>query len=309
MTRQRSSSLTRLALGNPVPADDARGLAPMPQAQLARILAAPRDPAPRVRRFRQRRMTVIVLAIALTGCGVFAAADPFGFWRSASPAMARFAVDPTHRVPTPAAAAIGCHRTGSASLACMAGAAGLRYRLVDHVSDAVPSSFSRSRLRRRVAVALADGAVTVAGAQRIEADIAAVPNSFFAAFRELGHFQTFETSFESSTGVALAPPAGVPAWIVCEQRSTTIACTSLNGDEHAPLGAGVYAAVPASDWKPLIAQSGRELDSASEQLITAVFGHPLRGAELRLLIDLATGSSSSSRQGGDRRVSGRSGHS
>ena len=307
MNRQPSSSLSRLAHSNPVAADDACVLAPAPQARLARILASPRDPVPRARRFRRRRMTVVVLAIALTGCGAFAAADPFGFWRSASPGAARFAVDPTHRVRTPTATAIGCHRAGSASLTCTAGVAGLRYRLVDHVSDAVPSSFGRSRLRRAVAAALAGGQLTVIGARRIDADIAAVPNSFFAAFRELGHFQTFETSFESNTGAALAPPAGVPAWIVCEQRRTTIACTNLNGDEHAPLGAGVYAAVPTSDWKPLVAQPGRALDSASDQLTAAVFGHPLRGAELRLLIDLLT-VSSTSRHGGVSSVSRRSGH-
>ena len=308
MTRQPSSSLSRLALANPVAADDARGLTPAPQTQLVRILASPRDPVPRARRIRQHRMRVVVLAIALAGCGVFAAADPFGFWRSATPAAARFAVDPTRRVPTPTATAIGCRRTGSASLACTAGAAGLRYRLVDHVSDVVPSSFGRSSLRRAVAAALANGELTAAGARRIDADIAAVPDSFFAAFRELGRFQTFETSFESSTGAALAPPAGVPTWIVCEQRRTTLGCTNLNGDEHAPLGAGIYAAVPTSDWTPLAAQPGRGPDPAS-QLIAAVFGHPLRGAELRLLIDLLTVSRGSSQQGSVRGVTGRSGRS
>jgi hypothetical protein len=254
-------------------------------------------------------MTVVVLAIALAGCGAFAAADPFGFWRSASPAAARFAVDPTRRVPTPTATAIGCRRTRSASLACTAGAAGLRYRLVDHVSDVVPSSFDRSSLRRAVAAALASGELTAAGARRIDADIAAVPDSFFAAFRALGRFQTFETSFESNTGPALAPPAGVPTWIVCEQRRATLTCTNLNGDEHAPLGAGIYDAVPTSDWTPLAAQPGGATDPASQQLIAAVFGHPLRGAELRLLIDLLTVSRGSPQQGGIRRVTGRSSRS
>ncbi len=45
------------------------------------------------------------------------------------------------------------------------------------------------------------------------------------------------------------PPPGTPAFLACERVRTGLSCQNLNGDEHVPVSAGIYGAIPASDWR------------------------------------------------------------
>jgi hypothetical protein len=283
MTSQLPGSLVRLARANPVLAEAGLGRAPRAQAQLARILARERE-APR-RRWRPRRRRVIailIVATAFTGCGAaLRVADPFGFWRSSTPGTARFGVSPAAHAVAPRANDIGCRLTGSATLTCVAGSGGIRYQLISHTFAAMPSVFSRARMLRALKTAVPAGEASAAEARRLRADIAAVPDSFFAAMRELGRFQTL------TFGTSRVPPHGVPLLIVCQRQHATIVCRDLNGDEQTPVGTGIYAAVPAADWVSVPSGAAGPMTAVSERMIETVLGHPFTAAERRLMVDLA----------------------
>jgi hypothetical protein len=288
MTSQLPPSLVRLAAANPVVADQSRGLAPGAQAVLARILETERESARRIRRPGRRRVVaVLIVATALAGCGAaLRAADPFGFWRSAAPGTARYGVNPAVHVRAPSASEIGCSLKGSAGLTCRPGGRGIRYVMISDTITASPRQLTRQTALRAVEKGRAKGTLSSGGARRLRADILAVPGSFFAAILELGRFQTFSAGSSGPNGKELVPPRGVPIVIACAQLRASIECRNLNGDEHAPVGAGIYAAERASNWVSRPTESLQAAYASSERLIVAVLGHPLTTVELRLLIDL-----------------------
>jgi hypothetical protein len=115
----------------------------------------------------------------------------------------------------------------------------------------------------------------------------AVPGSFFAAYEELGRFETMGAGNYGANGKQLVPPHGIPILTACQQLGARIECRNLNGDEHAPVGTGIYAAVPAANWVSLPTESLRASYASSERLIIAVLGHPFTAVELRFMVDLA----------------------
>ncbi len=287
MTSQLPPSLLRLAAANPVVADHSGGLAPGAQAALARILAAEREPARRIWRPRRRVAAVLIVATVLAGCGAaLRAADPFGFWRSSSPDTAQYRVNPALHVRAPSASQIGCRLTGAAGLTCRPGNGGIRYLMISDTTATGPRRLTRQIALRALARGRENGTLSAAGARRLRADMLAVPNSFFAAYTELGRFATMTAGSSDTNGKELVPPRGVPSLIACAQLRASIECHNLNGDEHAPVGAGIYAAVPAPDWVSRPAESPRAAYASSERLIVAVLGHPFTAAELRLMLDV-----------------------
>ena len=288
MTSQLPSSLLRLAAANPVVADQSGGLAPGAQAALARILAAERESARRIWRPRRRRaVAVLIAATVLAGCGAaLRAADPFGFWRSSSPDAAQYRVNPALHVRTPAASQIGCRLTGTAGLTCQPGNRGIRYLMISDTTASGPRQLTRQIALRALARGRANGTLSAAAERRLRADMLAVSNSFFTAYAELGRFATMTAGSAGTNGKELVPPHGVPILIACAQLHASIQCRNLNGDEHAPVGAGIYAAVRAPNWVSRQAESPRAAYATSERVIVAVLGHPFTAVELRLVIDL-----------------------
>jgi hypothetical protein len=142
-----------------------------------------------------------------------------------------------------------------------------------------------------IAKALAARTITRREAARFRADLAAVPDDFFRKFDVASRFGTYSGGGETRNGRTLVPPAGVPAFLVCVSARAALSCQDLNGDDSAPVGAGVYMADPAANWRP--APPGRQNPSLPP-------GIRFTGAEYRLFIDLiqaATVSSSSSSTG------------
>jgi hypothetical protein len=299
MISQLPPSLARLVAANPVAADERRPRAPGAQAALARILATERESPRRIWWPRRRVVSVLIIATVLAGCGAaLRAADPFGFWRSAAPGSAQYGVNPAVHVVAPKAGEIGCTLSGSAALTCQPGRSGIRYDMISETTTAVPRQFTRQSALRAIATGLADGRVSATGARHLRADILAVPGSFFAAYEELGRFETMGAGNYGANGKQLVPPHGIPILIACEQLRATIACHNLNGDEHAPVGAGIYAAIPASNWISVPTESLRAAYASSQRLIIAVLGHPFTAVELRFMIDSARYATVVSHSGG-----------
>ena len=287
MTSQLPPSLARLVAANPVTADKRCTLAPAAQAVLARILATERDSVRRRWWPRRRVITILVVATVLAGCGALRAADPFGFWRSAAPGTAQYGVNPAAHVRAPSASQIGCRITGSAALSCRPGGSGIRYLMISQTVTAAPRQLTRQTALRAIAKGLAVGRLSATGSRRLRADIMAVPGSFFAAYEELGRFETMGAGNYGANGKQLVPPHGIPILTACQQLGARIECRNLNGDEHAPVGTGIYAAVPAANWVSLPTESLRASYASSERLIIAVLGHPFTAVELRFMVDLA----------------------
>ncbi len=289
MTPQLPPSLERVARSNPVRPDDDLGLEPDAQAALARILAT--DPPVRRRHAARRSRRVLIVALAalllLAVGGGLAATDPFGMFRSPNPGSAVYGVDSSRHVKPPTAYWIQCPHTMGNAFRCGGGLSGARYELIDHVESNNVSVLTRANLTTAIRQARARGQISAAMTKRFDHDLAAVPDSFLAAFRTMARYQQLGTS------MSRVPPPGVPAVIVCEPADRNLSCQDLNGDQNAAVGSGIYTAVPEPGWRPAPPQQ----PDPGWALEVAILGHPPTGAELRLEEDLLmAGNESSSTQ-------------
>ncbi|HET6866806.1 MAG TPA: hypothetical protein VFH80_12885 [Solirubrobacteraceae bacterium] len=124
------------------------------------------------------------------------------------------------------------------------------------------------------------GRVPAASARRLDADIAALSDDFIARFNVMSHFGTYISG--AAGGSQRVPPVGVPSLLVCQTAGRALSCRDLNGDDSAPVGGGIYAAVPAPDWRPA---PPHQSDSTWD-LEVAILGHAPTAAELRFEMDL-----------------------
>lgn len=299
-----TDELVRLRAANPAPVDPDRGRTAAATATLARILQEPIDETiearpDRHRRARQagrRKLTrssrrlLVVLAVALTAGGAaFAATDPLGWW-SANPTFAKYGSNPTIHVHTPTTPEIACTPAGNV-LHCTPArfepASGVElvngHRSSAQVyafADAIPApakGFTRHALLAYIASRRAAGAMSPAQAAHVRADIAAVPDSFFTEFELGSRYGTYGVGGQTRNGLTLVPPPGIPTLVVCEPAGRGLSCQNLNGDEHAPVGAGVYGAMTARNWR-------------FERVAPASYGLPpgfsFTRAEYRVLADM-----------------------
>jgi hypothetical protein len=86
-------------------------------------------------------------------------------------------------------------------------------------------------------------------AAKFRADLARVPDTFFTEYRLASRFGTYGDGSTNSRGQSLVPPAGEPNILVCEDAGRALSCRDLNGDQHAPIGAGVYGATVGPGWR------------------------------------------------------------
>ena len=272
---KHTEELARLRSANPAPVEPDRGLTPAATATLARILQEPisvaneaqLDGRSRARFLRRRivtrssrRLIVVVVVLVTAGGAAFAATNPLGWW-STNPTEARYGSNPAVHVRTPTQQQIACGRSGGV-LRCSPASYELPsgvelvnghrsteqlYTLVDAIRPPY-RGFTRHALLTYIAQRRAAGAMTVAQAARFRADIAAVPNSFFTQL-EHGGYGTYGAGGETRKGRTLVPPPGVPSLVVCEPAGPGVSCQDLNGDEQAPVGAGVYQAMTARNWR------------------------------------------------------------
>jgi hypothetical protein len=284
-------SLSGLRAANPARVDDRRGGSVVAQATLERILADRGTTATTAspRRGRWPRGLALVLAAMLLGAGAsVGATDPFGWW-SANPDTAMYGVTPATHVRTPSAQEIGCRPGSAGGVRCGAGGPGRRYMKIDAIRPpAFGSEFSRARFTAAITQQLAAERISAAQAARFRDDLARVPDGLFTKLRLASHFGTYGGGPDAN-GRQLVPPAGVPEFLVCQDAGPALSCQDLNGDLHAPAGAGVYMAEPTSDWRPA---PPRRQNTPLPPGISR-----FTPAEYRLLIDIAraaTGSSSSS---------------
>jgi hypothetical protein len=222
---------------------------------------------------------VLVAALLLAVGGAVAATDPFGLFRSPNPGSAIYGVDPSRHVAPPTVQQIGCPHPTAQTFACSARLGGQRYMLIDHVSSNPP--ITRARMLASIRQERRAGQISAAGADRLDADIAAISDDFIAGFNEMMRFGTYGTSLTTS-GPARVPPVGVPSLLVCQMGASALSCRDLNGDDSAPVGGGIYQALPASDWRP--APPNRP--DPGWDLEVAILGHPPTAAELRFEADL-----------------------
>ena len=284
MTVQLPESLERLARANPDRADDELGRTPAAQATLASILGTEppaAHPRLRPRRVGRRLAIVLVAALLLAVGGAVAATDPFGLFRSPNPGSAVFGMDPSRHVTPPTTPEIDCPRTSASIFACGAGQRGQRYRLSEHVWNPGPP-LTRSHMLGALRKEVRQGQLSAQGEKRLEQDIAAVSDEFLARFNEMMRYGTYSTSFTPTNKGARVPPAGVPSLLDCESAGTALRCRDMNGDDSAPVGGGIYAAVPASDWRPAPPQR----PDPGWDLEIAILGHVPTAAELRFEADL-----------------------
>lgn len=271
----RTDELARLQAVNPVPVEPDRGLTPAATAALDRILQEPIDGAREARpdggshahRVGRRitdgpsRPLIVVLAALVTAGAAFAATDPLGWW-SSNPTYAKYGSNPAVHVRTPTAREIACTRSGGV-LRCSPASYELPsgiglvnghrstaqlYTFFDAIRPPAPGltrhAFLAYIARRREA-----GAMSATQAARFRADIAAVPDSFFTELERGSRFGTYGVGGETRNGLTLVPPPGIPSLVVCEPANRGLSCQDLNGDEHAPIGAGVYGAMTARNWR------------------------------------------------------------
>jgi hypothetical protein len=280
-------SLLRLRAANPARVDEDHGSGPVAQAALERILADPGpSPAPAsAQRRRLPRGLTLVLTAMLLGAGAAAAAtDPFGWW-SPNPGTAKFGINPARRVPTPTAQKIACRRRSSGGFLCEPRGSGQHYMRIDAIQPPQARSlFSRTHFNAAISQQLAAGKITAAVAARFRADVARVPDSFFTELRLASNFVTYGAG-QDGTGRELVPPIGIPSLLVCEDAGPALTCQDLNGDQHAPVGAGIYQAQQTAGWRTA---PPHRRDFALPPGISS-----FTTAEYRLLRDLATGSGSS----------------
>ena len=262
-------AITRLRAVNPAAVDPDLGREPVAQAALQRILESPPETASPTARGRPltSRGLVLVLAVLVLGVGgALAATDPMGWW-SSNPSEAHYRVNPDARVPTPTAQQIRCTPGGRARLRCTPqqercyqvgqrtpfcklSGTGLPYRKIDAIPSPPSNSvFSRTGFTRAIAKALAARRMTAAQAARFRDDLARVPQGFFPELRLAGQYGTYGSGAETKNGGTLVPPVGQPATLVCTEAGRGLSCQDLNGDADAPVGAGVYSAVPGPHWR------------------------------------------------------------
>jgi hypothetical protein len=261
-------AITRLRAVNPAAVDPGLGREPVAQASLQRILDSPPQAAPHARRRPlTSRGLVLVLAVLVLGVGgALAATDPMGWW-SSNPSEAHYRVNPDARVPTPVAQQIRCTSDGGGRLRCtpqqercyqvgqhapyckLSGTA-LPYEKIDAI-PAPPSNsvFTRAGFTKVITKALAARTMTAAQAARFRADLARVPDGFFTELRLAGQYGTYSSGSETKNGKTQVPPAGQAATLVCTDAGRLLSCQNLNGDTDAPVGAGVYSAVPSPGWR------------------------------------------------------------
>ena len=280
----KPDALTRLQAANPVAVDPDRGRSEVARAALQRILvdraasagARIAESAPRRRWWRERNGLVIVLVAMLIGGGAaFAATDPLGWWSSGA-GEAKYGINPDLRVSTPTIQQITCRSQSTGRFRCVAGHSGQHYSLIDAIRQ--PAAFTRARLNTAIARELAAGKLNSSTAARLRADLAAVPDGFFRTFEIAMRYGTYGGVGDTGNGRVLAPPPGVPAWLICENAGAGLSCRDLNGDAAVPIGAGVYAADPSAGWRPA---------RPSKPNFALPPGIAFTTAELRLLIDLS----------------------
>jgi len=272
-----TDELARLRAGNPVPVEPDHGRTTAATATLARILQEPiseateecpdgrsrgRRPGGRIVARSSRRLIVVLAAAFIAGGAAFAATDPLGWW-GANPTYAKYGSDPTVHVRTPAAQTLVCSRPGGGVLRCVPATwtpRSLKPLVRGHPSIGQPYSFAfaitppargitRRRLLAYIASRRAAGKITAAAAGRFRADLAAVPDSFFTELEYADRYATFGGGGETRDGLTQVPPPGIPSTIVCEPAAGGLSCQDLNGDEHAPVGAGIYGAIPTRSWR------------------------------------------------------------
>lgn len=267
-----TDELARLRAANPMPVEPDRGRTPAAATTLARILRETIDPRSdqggSAGRFRRRivtrssrRLIVVLAAAAVTaGGGAFAATDPLGWW-SANPTVARYGSNPAVHVHTPTAQTIVCTRSGAA-LRCVPASwvpgsalplvrgrrsTGQSYMFLDAIRPPA-HGISRHALLAYITSRRAAGKMTPADAARFRADLAAVPDSFFHELEYASRYATISGG-ETRDGLTHVPPSGIPSTIVCEPARRGLSCQNLNGDERAPVGAGIYSAIPTRAWR------------------------------------------------------------
>ena len=293
MSRPTPDTLSRLRAANPAPVDHELGRGVTAQATLERIISEqPSSAQPTARRVRLRLprngLGVTLAVLCLGGGAALAATNPFGWW-SGNPSAARYGVDTHVHVRTPTQQQVSCHAAGS-GFVCSPRGSGQQYRFVDRVRfPGRLNMITRAGFVSEIALGQTTHRVTSAQAARLRADIAGVPDSFFAEFRVALRYATV------STGNGRVPPPGVPEFLVCQDSGSTLSCQDLNGDSHAPIGAGIYGAKPAPDWRP---------NPHTQPNYALPPGISFTPAEYRLLIDLLGmyGTYTSGSSGGARRV-------
>jgi hypothetical protein len=283
-----SDTLSRLSAASPARVDPDRGKSAIAQAALERILAdrGTNDaaaPAPR-RRPSPRGLALVLAALVIGVGGAVAATDPFG-WRSNNPDRAQYGVNPVLHVRTPSAQEIRCRPASTTGFRCHPGVSGQTYERFDAIRPPAGSAFGRGHITASITRELAAGKITAAAGAKLRADLSGLPDSFFTELQVASRFGTYGGGSDQ----ARVPPAGVPEYLVCETAGRSLACQNLNGDESAPIGAGVYSANPASDWRP--APPHRR-----ETFLPP--GITFTTAEYRFLIDLVKLSTSTSSSSG-----------
>jgi hypothetical protein len=296
MTRQSPASLSRLARSNPVLVNDELGRTADAQATLSLILASEQSISARgVPGWRRRRLVVLVLAAMLLAAGAaVAATDPFGFWRSANPGTAMYGANPGRRVRTPTVYAVRCQRITATGFRCGPRLHGRPYSLIDQIqAPPPPNSFDREAIHRAFAHAVASGGISRETARRVDADLARVPDSFFAKYREYARFGTYSGGPHAAHGgKQLVPPPGVPSFLACQPAGALLTCQDLNGDENAPVGSGVYMAQLSPGWIPAPAHQHDPYSPTGRPVFSS--------AEYRLLRDLLVYGTTSTTPSGSR---------
>jgi hypothetical protein len=247
-----------------------------------------------------------VFAVLVLGVGgALAATDPLGWW-SSNPNEARYRVNPNVRVPTPTAQQIRCRAGGAGRFSCTPAhengyqvgqqapyckpsGTGLEYEKIDAIPAPQSSSvISRDGFEHAIAKALSARTMTIAQAAQFRADLARVPDGFFAELRLAGQYGTYGGGGETRNGLTRVPPPGQPATLVCTDAGPELSCQDLNGDAAAPVGAGVYGATPGPGWRTV--RSPRYIGGLPPTV------HFTR-AEYQVLIDLARFGTSTSTSG------------
>lgn len=252
-----STTISRLQAANPSPVQADRGQSAPAREALERILIEPQGAPRRLRRRLRTRLprggVAVAIALSLAGGGAaFAATNPFGWW-SSNLDQAKFAINPSAHAQAPKAFSIGCRGAGDGRSVCQPArldslgrphARGQLYTQIDTIQQPNRASlFTRANFLR------AAQKLSPARAAKVRRDLSRVPDIFFTELRLASRYQTYGVG-----GSGRVPPAGVPEFLVCEQAGGNISCQNLNGDERAPVGAAVYAAQPAADWRPAPAQ-------------------------------------------------------
>jgi hypothetical protein len=247
--------IARLRAANPAEPDSRRAQSSAARAALERILAdsSPDDVSPSpLARLRGRLHTRSARGLAAVGAtlivgtgGALAATDPMGWWNT-TPDQAYYATNPSVHVATPSAVKIRCRIEAGGNSICtptsMLGQ-GLTYVRVGSVRKPQHVSlFTRRSFLAHVSAARAQGRISATSAVRLRADIAAVPDSFFTMMTFTADYGGFGIESRTASGKTLVPPAGTPAFLVCQDATAGgLTCRSLNGNTIAPVGAGVYA--------------------------------------------------------------------